>query len=67
MSIINIGANIQKYRNKKLLSQKELAEKCFVSRQVISNWETGVTEPRIEDIVLLCGVFEITFEELIYL
>ncbi|WP_143803588.1 helix-turn-helix transcriptional regulator, partial [Oenococcus oeni] len=32
---------LKKYRNKKNLSQKDLAGKLFISRQAISKWESG--------------------------
>ena len=40
---MEIGTQIKKYRNELKLSQEELAEKVFVTRQTISNWETGVS------------------------
>lgn len=38
-----IGRNIKEQRMKKGLSQEELAEKLYVTRQTISNYETGVS------------------------
>ena len=35
-------------RNKNNLSQEELAEKVFVTRQAVSRWETGETIPNTE-------------------
>ena len=40
---MEIGIQIKKYRNNMKISQEELAEKVYVSRQTISNWETGVS------------------------
>ena len=37
----NVGKNIRWLRNEKRMTQDELAEKLFVSRQTISNYETG--------------------------
>lgn len=39
MQKMNLGSQIKKYRNELSMSQDELAEKVFVSRQSISNWE----------------------------
>ena len=36
---------IRAFRTKKGLSQDELAEKVFVTRQAVSRWETGETVP----------------------
>ncbi|MDU5211575.1 MAG: helix-turn-helix transcriptional regulator, partial [Clostridium sp.] len=38
---MEIGKQIKKYRTEIELSQEELAEKIFVSRQTISNWENN--------------------------
>lgn len=40
---MEVGRQIKKYRISLGLSQEELAEKVYVSRQTISNWETGVS------------------------
>ena len=39
---------ILELRTKKGMSQEELAEKVFVTRQAVSRWETGETVPNIE-------------------
>lgn len=38
---MEIGSQIRKYRTGMNLSQDELADKIFVTRQTISNWENG--------------------------
>ena len=40
-------------RTKKGLSQEELAEKIFVTRQAVSRWENGETIPNIDTLKLL--------------
>ena len=40
-------------RTKKGLSQEELAEKIFVTRQAVSRWENGETIPNTETLKLL--------------
>ena len=40
---MEIGKQIRKYRLEAKLSQDELAERIFVSRQSISNWENDVS------------------------
>lgn len=47
------------------LSQEELAECIYVSRQTISNWETGRTYPDIESLLLMSALFGSTVDELI--
>lgn len=40
---MELGNQIRKYRNGLALSQDALAEKVYVSRQTISNWENGLS------------------------
>lgn len=44
-------------RNRKGMSQDELAEKVFVTRQAVSRWENGETMPNVETLKLLSKVF----------
>jgi len=39
----DIGKNIRDLRSKRNMTQDELAEKLFVTRQTVSNYETGVS------------------------
>lgn len=61
-----IGKNIKKYRMKMGMTQDQLAEKLCVTRQAVSNWETGKTQPSIETLTALASLFGICVEELIY-
>ncbi|MGT2907592.1 helix-turn-helix domain-containing protein [Streptococcus dentiloxodontae] len=54
-----------KLRKEKNLSQEELAEKLYVSRQTISNWERGKTYPDINSILLIATFFDVTLDNLI--
>lgn len=40
---MELNKQIKKYRRMMNLSQEELAERVYVTRQTISNWETGVS------------------------
>ena len=62
---MELGNKIKYYRNEKELSQEELAERVYVSRQTISNWENNKSYPDINSIVLLSEVFEISIDNLI--
>ena len=46
-------------RTKKGLSQEELAEKVFVTRQAVSRWENGETVPNTDTLKLLSRVFDV--------
>ena len=60
-----LSDNIRKYRKSKQMSQDELAEKLEVTRQSISLWETGQTQPSLDNIVALAKLFEISTDELL--
>lgn len=62
---MEIGSQIKKYRIQCHLSQDELAQKVYVSRQSISNWETNKTYPDIQSLLLLSEVFSISLDLLI--
>ena len=61
---MELGKQIKKYRNEKELSQTALAERVFVSRQTISNWENDKSYPDIKSLVLLSEIFEISLDQL---
>ncbi len=52
-------------RKEKNLSQEELAEKLYVSRQTISNWERGKTYPDIDSLLLMATYFDVSLDNLI--
>ena len=62
---MELGAQIKKYRNEKTLSQEMLAEKVYVSRQTVSNWENDKSYPDVNSLVLLSEVFEVSLDQLI--
>lgn len=61
-----IAKNIKKFREQKNISQSELAEKLNVTRQAVSNWETGKTQPDINTLHKIADMLEISIDELIY-
>ena len=56
---------IRELRTKKGLSQDELAEKVFVTRQAVSRWETGETTPNTETLKLLSKLFDVSINTLL--
>lgn len=52
-------------RTKTGLSQEELAEKLYVSRQAVSRWETGETVPNTETLKLLSKLFDVSINTLL--
>lgn len=60
---MDVGIRIKKYREKQNISQDELAEKIFVSRQTISNWENNKTYPDIKSLLLLSDIFKVSLDD----
>lgn len=56
---------IRELRTRKGLSQDELAEKIFVTRQAVSRWENGETVPNIETLKLLSRLFDVSINTLL--
>lgn len=62
---MEIGNQIRKYRADLKLSQDDLAEKVYVTRQTISNWENNRNYPDIRSLVLLSNVFGVSLDILV--
>lgn len=62
---MEIGNQIKKYRNELGLSQEELADKIFVTRQTISNWENEKNYPDIKSLVMLSNLFGISLDNFV--
>jgi transcriptional regulator with XRE-family HTH domain len=56
---------LRELRIKSGLSQEELAEKVFVTRQAVSRWETGETVPNTETLKLLSRLFDVSINTLL--
>ncbi|MFR4750684.1 helix-turn-helix domain-containing protein [Enterococcus raffinosus] len=55
-----IGRQIQSLRNKYRMTQEDLASKLGVSKQTVSNWETGLKTPRMGAIQKLSELFNVS-------
>lgn len=62
---MKLGENIREKRKALKLSQEYIAEQLGVSRQAVSKWETGQTEPTAKNLVELAQLFGVTVSELI--
>lgn len=56
---------ILELRTKHGLSQSELADKVFVTRQAVSRWENGETLPNTETLKLLSKLFDVSINTLL--
>lgn len=62
---MELGKQIKKHRQEVQLSQEELADRVYVSRQTISNWENDKSYPDVNSLVLLSETFQISLDNLI--
>ena len=62
---MELGKQIKMYRLENKLSQEELADRIYVSRQTISNWENDKSYPDINSLVLLSEVFKVSLDKLL--
>lgn len=56
---------IKTYRTNLNLSQEELADQLYVTRQSISNWETGKCYPDLNSLLLMSSLFSVTLDQLV--
>ena len=57
---MELGKQIKMHRQEAHLSQEELANRVYVSRQTISNWENDKSYPDVNSLVLLSEIFQIS-------
>lgn len=62
---IKLPEQISFYRNKFGWTQEQLAEKIGVSKQSVSNWETGLKFPRMKVISQLAELFNVNISDLV--
>lgn len=63
--MMHIHQQIKHHRERLGLTQDMLAEKLYVSRQTVSNWETGRSYPDLENLLRLSILFDISLDELV--
>lgn len=62
---MTIGENIKRLRSAKGMTQKELADKLFITPQALSRWENGTAEPGAASLKQLASIFGVTVDTLI--
>ena len=63
--MIQLGQQIKNLRTANHLSQEDLAQKLFVSRQSISKNENGEATPDVEKLIQMAEIFEVSLDFLI--
>ena len=62
---MTLGERIYRLRRRAGWSQEELADRCGVSRQSVSKWESGQSTPDLEKLVQLSRTFDVTTDYLL--
>ena len=62
---MEISKQIKKHRTMLGLSQEDFADKIFVTRQTVSNWENDKNYPDINSLVLMTEIFGISLDSLV--
>ena len=62
---MRFGEKLSFLRKKQGMTQKELAEKLDISRQAVSRWEQGISEPSTENLVSIGKLFGVSVDDLV--
>ncbi len=62
---MSFAEKILSLRTRSKLSQEALADKLMVSRQAVSKWESGVTLPETEKLVMISNMFGVSLDYLL--
>ena len=63
---MTIGSNIKKLRTGQGLTQDQLAERLYVTRQTVSNWERGASQPDLEQLEAIAAALGVEVMTLLY-
>ncbi|HEN3191461.1 TPA: helix-turn-helix transcriptional regulator [Streptococcus agalactiae] len=63
--LTNFGENLRLMRKTKSLTQKEIAPLLGIKQNTYSDWETGKSEPNLENVVKLAKLFKTTTDFLL--
>ena len=62
---MELGNRIKELRKAQNINQDDLAERLYVSRQTISNWENDKSYPDIQSVLLLSEIFSVSIDNLL--
>lgn len=62
---MRFGEKLSFLRKQKGMTQMELAEKLDISRQAVSRWEQGISEPSTENLVSIGTLFDVSVDALV--
>ncbi|MBO4471188.1 MAG: helix-turn-helix transcriptional regulator [Clostridia bacterium] len=62
---MELGKRLKEYRSQSGMTQDELAERLYVTRQTISNWENDKSYPDIHSLLMLGELFNVSLDTLV--
>lgn len=62
---LTLGENLQRLRKEAGLSQDEVAQRLYLTRQSVSKWENGQAEPGVENLKALARLYSVTVDALV--
>ena len=62
----SLGAVLKQHREECKMTQEFVAESIGVSRQAVSKWENGTSDPSTSNLIALAKLFKISAEELLH-
>lgn len=62
---VSLGESIKQHRIERKMTQEFVAERIGVSRQAVSKWERGSSDPSTTNLIALAQLFAVTPEELL--
>ena len=65
IDFVKVGERLTKYRRDAGMSQEEMADKLYVTRQALSKWENGVSLPSVDMLCMLSKMFSVSIEEIL--
>ena len=66
LSLASVGTHIKRLRTARHMTQEDLAEKLFVTRQAVSAWETGKALPDVDTLERIAAALDTGVTEIIY-
>ena len=63
--MMELGKRLKEYRNQSGMTQDELAERLYITRQTISNWENDKSYPDIHSLLMLGDLFNVSLDTLV--
>lgn len=61
----SLGETIREFRTERQMTQEFVAESLGVSRQAVSKWESGASDPSTSNLIALAKLFQVSPEELL--